>query len=181
MFVCVCTYHEPVAGYTYLNSLPVYKVIKTHTVNVSTRTRKTHFIWILILKNTKNTNAVCVCVLAGRSAALLLWCHSTFSLAPGNGSAGRHRMHSRQHKDDGKTLSLSLGGWVGGWGQFCAHMDKFYIYSGYFWDEESDFAIHFNLEPTVFALGGPEKVRPATENGAKRRLNVRISKLRHDH
>ena len=72
-------------------------------------------------------------------------------------------------------------GWVGGWGQLCAHMDKFYIYSGYFWDEESDFAIHFNLEPTVFALGGPEKVRPATENGAKRRLNVRISKLRHDH
>ena len=71
------------------------------------------------------------------------------------------------------------GGWVGA--HACAHMDKIYIYSGYFWDEESDFAIHFNLEPTVFALGGPEKVRPATENGAKRRLNVRISKLRHDH
>ena len=71
------------------------------------------------------------------------------------------------------------GGSVGA--HACAHMDKIYIYSGYFWDEESDFAIHFNLEPTVFALGGPEKVRPATENGAKRRLNVRISKLRHDH
>ena len=59
----MCTYHEPVAGYTYLNSQPVYKVIKAHLfhiVNVSSRTRKTHFISIWILKNTKNTIAVCV-------------------------------------------------------------------------------------------------------------------------
>ena len=177
MFVCVCTYHEPVAGYTYLNSLPVYKVIKTHLfhiVNVSTRTRKTHFISIWILKNTK-TQLLCVYrSFTGRSALFTL-VSLFFTLAPDVAI----RIIVQDWRQICQITFFITGGWVGA--HACAHMDKIYIYSGYFWDEESDFAIHFNLEPTVFALGGPEKVRPATENGAKRRLNVRISKLRHDH
>ena len=84
MFVCVCTYHEPVAGYTYLNSQPVYKVIKAHLfhlVNVSSRTRKTHFISIWILKNTK-TQLLCVYrSFTGRSALFTL-VSLFFTLAP---------------------------------------------------------------------------------------------------
>ena len=117
----------------------------------------------------------CVCT------AILLWCHSTFSLWRLVVMEAQDNVIGCIRANTKMMAKHFLYHWGVGWGQLCAHMDKFYIYSGYFWDEESDFAIHFNLELTVFALGGPEKVRPATENGAKRRLNVRISKLRHDH
>ena len=49
------------------------------------------------------------------------------------------------------------------WGHTCADQDKIYIISWYFWDEKSDFSIHFGPELTVFSVGGPEYFRPATE------------------
>ena len=177
MFVCVCTYHEPVAGYTYLNSLPVYKVIKNTFISYSqcvNKNKKNTLYFHLDSQKHKNTIAVCV--------PFIHWPLRTFysgvaffTLAPDVAI----RIIVQDWRQICQITFFITGGSVGA--HACAHMDKIYIYSGYFWDEESDFAIHFNLEPTVFALGGPEKVRPATENGAKRRLNVRISKLRHDH
>ena len=61
------------------------------------------------------------------------------------------------------------------WGHTCAVQDKIYIISWYFWDEKSDFSIHFGPELTVFSVGGPEYFRPATE---KRPENVKICELR---
>ena len=68
------------------------------------------------------------------------------------------------------------GGSVGA--HACAHMDKIYIYSGYFWDEKSDFSNHFDPELTVLTVGGPEYFRPATENAPKSHPNVKICELR---
>ena len=64
------------------------------------------------------------------------------------------------------------------WGHTCAVQDKIYIISWYFWDEKSDFSIHFDPELTVLTVGGPEYFRPATENAPKSHPNVKICELR---
>ena len=117
MFVCVCTYHEPVAGYTYLNSLPVYKVIKHTFISYSqcvNKNKKNTLYLDFDSQKHKNTNAVCVCVLAGRSAhfysgviaLLLLW------RRPTEADVSKH--HSTGLAPNMPNHLLYHWGWVGG-------------------------------------------------------------------